>query len=138
MTTFESNIKEIPYPRQAVYNMLSDLQNIERLADKIPDDKAKDLTFSHDEVSVSVPPVGQVAMRVVDRKEPDTIKFESVNSPLPFNFWIQLLPIDDTTTKMKLTMKAEIPFFAKGMVSGPLQSGIDRVADVLAMIPYQQ
>lgn len=138
MTTFESSVKEIPYSQQSVYNMLSDLTNMERLKGKIPSDKASGLTFSRDEVSVSVAPVGQVTMHIIDRKEPDTIKFESVNSPLAFNFWIQVLPVGAASSKMKLTMKAEIPFFAKGMVSGPLQSGIDKIAEVLAMIPYEE
>ncbi len=33
------------------------------------------------------------AMRIIEREEPKTIKFESANSPLSFNFWIQILPV---------------------------------------------
>ena len=36
-----------------------------------------------------------------------------------------------------LTIDADIPFFAKGMVAGPLQEGIEKVADALSMIPYE-
>ncbi|MFQ9997041.1 MAG: SRPBCC family protein, partial [Hoylesella buccalis] len=42
---FESSVREIPYSQQSVYNMLSDLTNIEKVRDKIPEDKIKDLTF---------------------------------------------------------------------------------------------
>ena len=38
MAQFESSIKQIPYPQQNVYNMLSDLSNIERVKDKIPEE----------------------------------------------------------------------------------------------------
>ena len=46
MAKFESSVKQIPYPQQAVYNMLSDLTNIERVKDRVPEDKLKDLLRS--------------------------------------------------------------------------------------------
>lgn len=137
MTQFESSIKQIPHPQQKVYDMLSDLGNIERVKDKIPEGKLDDLTFDRDSISMSVPPVGTVAMRIVEREEPKCIKFESVGSPMPFNFWIQILPTGDTSSKMRLTIKADIPIFLKGMVTKPLQEGIEKIADALAMIPYE-
>ena len=137
MSKFESSIKQIAYPQQSVYNMLSDLTNIERVKDKVPEDKLKDLTFDKDTISISVSPVGQISMRIVERDEPKTIKFASENSPMSFNFWIQILPVSDSASKMKLTIDADIPFFAKGMVSGPLKEGIEKIAEALATIPYE-
>ena len=137
MSKFESSIKQIAYPQQSVYNMLSDLTNIERVKDKVPEDKLKDLTFDKDTISISVSPVGQISMRIAERDEPKTIKFASENSPMSFNFWIQILPVSDTASKMKLTIDADIPFFAKGMVSGPLKEGIEKIAEALATIPYE-
>ena len=52
---FESSIREIPYSQQSVYNMLSDLTNIEKVRDKIPEDKIKDLTFDADSISIHSP-----------------------------------------------------------------------------------
>ena len=100
-------------------------------------EKLKNLTFDQDSLSISVDPVGQISMRIIERDEPKTIKFESENSPLSFNFWIQILPVSDNSSKMKLTIDADIPFFAKGMVSKPLQEGIEKIADALAMIPFE-
>ena len=137
MSKFESSIKQIAYPQQSVYNMLSDLTNIERVKDKVPEDKLKDLTFDKDTISISVSPVGQISMRIVERDEPKTIKFASENSPMSFNFWIQILPVNDTASKMKLTIDADRPFFVKGMVSGPLKEGIEKIAEALATIPYE-
>lgn len=137
MSKFESSIKQIAYPQQSVYNMLSDLTNIERVKDKVPEDKLQGLTFDKDTISVNVPPVGAVSMRIIERDEPKTIKFASENSPMSFNFWIQILPVDETSSKMKLIIDADIPFFAKSMVSGPLQEGIEKIANALAMIPFE-
>lgn len=135
MATFESSVRQILHSQQAVYNMLSDLSNIDRVKDRIPADKLNDLTFDADSMSISTP-MGAVKLKIVDREEPKCIKFETEQSPLPFNFWIQILPVTDTTCKMKLTIKAELNPFIKGMVSKPLQEGIEKIADALQMINY--
>ena len=135
MATFESSVRQIPHSQQAVYNMLSDLSNIDRVKDLIPADKLNDLTFDADSMSISTP-MGAVKLKIVDREEPKCIKFETEQSPLPFNFWIQILPVTDTTCKMKLTIKAELNPIIKGMVSKPLQEGIEKIADALQMINY--
>lgn len=135
MATFESSVRQIPHSQQAVYNMLSDLSNIDRVKDRIPADKLNDLTFDADSMSISTP-MGAVKLKIVDREEPKCIKFETEQSPLPFNFWIQILPVTDNTCKMKLTIKAELNPFIKGMVSKPLQEGIEKIADALQMINY--
>ena len=136
MTTIESSIRQIDYPQQAVYNMLSDLSNIEKVRDKIPEDKVRDLTFDSDSISVSTP-MGAVRLVIVDREEPKTVKFETRESPLPFNFWIQILPVSEAVSKIKLTIKAELNPFIGGMVKKPLQEGIEKIADALQLIRYE-
>lgn len=135
-STFESSIREIQAPQQNVYDMLSNLQNIEKVRDRIPEDKLKDFSFDNDSISINVAPVGSIRMRIVEREEPKTIKFEAEQSPLPFNFWIQLLPLTETSSKMKLTIKADINPFIKGMISKPLQEGLEKIADALQLIKY--
>lgn len=135
MTTIESTIRQIDYPQQSVYDMLSDLSNIDKVRDKLPEDKVKDLTFDADSISISTP-MGAVKLVVVDREAPKNIKFETRESPLPFNFWIQILPVDESTSKMKLTIKADLNPFISGMVKKPLQEGIEKIADALQMIHY--
>ena len=137
MSKFESSVKQIPYAQQSVYDKLSDLNNLEQVKNHIPDDKAGELEFTQDTISVNVPPVGKISMQIIEREEPKTIKFETVQSPMPFNLWIQLLPVTESTSKMKLTLKADINPFLKAMVSKPLQEGIEKIADMLAMANYE-
>ena len=136
MTKFESSIKQVPYAQEAVYKNLSDLNNLERVRDRVPEDKLKDFSFDSDNVSISIDPVGKITLHIIARDEPKCVKFESVDSPVPFNLWIQVLPVTETTSKMKVTVQADIPFMLKGMVSGPLQDGVEKVADALALIDY--
>ena len=136
MTKFESSVKQIPYPVENVYRNISDLSNLERVRDRIPEDKLEDFQFDSDSVQVSVSPVGVIKLRIIEREENKCVKFETEQSPLPFNLWIQVLPVSATESKMKVTVKADIPFMLKGMVAGPLQDGVEKIADALAQIPY--
>lgn len=137
MAKFESSVKQVPYSQETVYRNISDLTNLERIRDRIPADKVQDLTFSRDSVAVNAPMVGQISVNIVDREEPKCVKFGSQQSPMPFNVWIQVLPVDDQTSKMKVTIDADIPFMLKGMVSGPLKEGVEKIAEALAHIPYE-
>ena len=136
MTKFESSVKQIPYPVEDVYRNISDLSNLERVRDRIPEDKLNSFSFDQDSVSVNVAPVGDLKLRIIEREENKCVKFEGVQTPLPFNLWIQVLPVSETESKMKVTVQADIPFMLKGMVAGPLQDGVDKIADALSKIPY--
>ena len=139
MTSFESKITRIPASVEKVFAKLSDLNNLEAVRNMIPADKAaqiKDMRFDADSCTINVDPVGEMTFRIIDREPPKTIKFTAEKSPLPLFLWIQLLPVDEQTTKTRITVKAEINAFLKPMVSKPVQQAVDRMADVLAVIPY--
>ena len=133
---FESSIKQVPYPQQAVYDNISDLRNLEKVKDRIPEDKVSDFTFDEDTVGLNVQPVGELKLRICEREEPKCVKFETVQSPVPFNVWIQVLPVDEQNSKMKVTVKAELNPFIKSMVEKPLQEAVEKIADALALVQY--
>ena len=134
---FESSVKQIPYPQQAVYDNISDLRNLEKVKDRIPEDKVSDFTFDEDTVGLNVQPVGELKLRICEREEPKCVKFETVQSPVPFNVWIQILPVDEQNSKMKVTVKAELNPFIKSMVEKPLQEAVEKIADALAQVHYE-
>ena len=134
---FESSVKQIPYPQQAVYDNISDLRNLEKVKDRIPEDKINDFTFDEDTVGLNVQPVGVLKLRICEREEPKCVKFETVQSPVPFNVWIQILPVDEQNSKMKVTVKADLNPFIKSMVEKPLQEAVEKIADALALVRYE-
>jgi len=137
MTEFISEIKTIPCGNQVVYETLADLNNLEKVKNRIPSDKIEDFTFDSDSCSFSINPVGKVRFSVVDREPPKTIKFSADRLPVDVNMWIQLKESGEQETKMKLTVKADLNPFLKPMLSKPLQDGINQIADVLASISYE-
>ena len=137
MSKFESSVKQIPYSQTAVYRSISDLSHLEKVRNRVPTDKVKEFVFDADSVAVNVPPVGEIRLRIVNREEPKCVKFETVQSPMPFFLWVQMLPVTETSSKMKVTVEADIPLMLKAMVSGPLKDAVEKVADALASIRYE-
>ena len=153
MAKYESQIKQVPYSQSAVYAKLSDLTNLavikERFDDpnvqaKIPADKIEEvrnavnqMEFTTDTVSAPAGPIGTIAVQIVDREPEKCVKFTSTNSPVGFKLWVQMLPTGDTTSKLKVTIDADLNFFMKQMVGSHLEKGVDKFADMLAMIPYE-
>lgn len=136
MTDFVSEVKTIPYSGERVFTMLSDLTNLERVKDRIPQDKIKDFEFDQDSCSLSVDPVGKITFRIIEREPHKTVKFETTNSPVPLTVWIQLKEVAPDDTRMKMTVRAELNPFIKSMVSKPLQEAVDKLSAAIAVLPY--
>ena len=136
MTKFESTVKVIPYSQERVYDKLADLSNLESIKDRLPQDKVKDMSFDTDTLSFNVDPVGQLTLKIIEREPCKCIKFETINSPLPFNMWIQIVSSADEECKLKITIGLDINPFMKAMVQKPLQEGLEKMADMLSMIQY--
>ena len=137
MVKFESAVKNIQASQEAVYEKLSDLKNLEKIKDRLPEDKLQKLSFEGDSFSVDIDPVGKISFSVVEKEPFKMIKFGAISSPLPFSLWVQLLPVSETECKVKLTISLELNPFMKAMVQKPLQEGLEKMADMLAMINYQ-
>jgi hypothetical protein len=136
-TDFVGPQKAIAQNDDRIFALLSDLSNLEKVKDRIPQDKVKDLTFDSDSCSVSVDPVGKVTFRIVEREPNKTIKFVSENSPVPVTLWVQLKQMDVMDTRLRLTLRADLNPFIKPMLTKPLQQAVDRLSEVLASLPYE-
>jgi hypothetical protein len=136
MSQFESSVKIIPYGQQQVYAKLSDLNNLETVKNSIPADKVKNMSFDADTLSFNVAPVGSITLEIIEREPYESIKFETTQSPMPFNMCIQLVGGGEMECKMKLTVSIDINPFMKGMIQKPLQEGLEKMADMLALIQY--
>ena len=140
-----------------VFSKLSDLSNLQNVKQKLDNPELvaklkeqadgdqvekmipvlKSLTSDTDSVSVSVPPVGNLTLRVVEREE-KCIKYALENVPINANLWIQLLPIDANSCKMKVTIGADLNLIMRGMLGGKLEKGAEGIANMLSRMPYAE
>jgi carbon monoxide dehydrogenase subunit G len=137
MTTFESEIKKVECDDKVIFDTLSNLNNLEKIIDRIPRDKIKDLEYDCDSCSFSVDPVGKVGLRIVDREPCKTIKFGADNAPVDFNLWLQVKQVAENDSRIKVTMKAELPMMLKMMASKPLTEFVNKLAEALSQLPYK-
>ena len=141
MAQFESNIKYVPYSQERVYSKLEDLNNLAGVKERLEQmreqigDKIQDIAFDRDSLTLTVQGMN-VTLRIIEREPCKCIKFEGDHSPIPLNLWIQILPVAEEQAKMKVTIRAEVNMFMKGLISKPLQEGAEKLAEMLAMIPY--
>lgn len=159
MTKYESDVKLIYAPQDAVYAKLSDLTHLSVIRDRIDDpmleqnimahagDKVKpeqiaqlkqmlkNTDFTTDTVQLNGTPLGSITLRIIERETPKCIKFALEGAPIQANLWIQLLPHEQGTL-LKCTLGAELNFFIKQMIGDKAKKGVQGLADMLAMIPY--
>ena len=138
MTEFTSDIKTISHNDAEVFRVLSDLSKLEHVKDQIPEDKISDFKFDSDSCSFRVNPIGEVRFKVIEREANKLVKFKSENLPFELFLWIQLVQKAEKDTKMKLTVRADLNPFLKGMVSKPLKEGIEKISDIIASLPYDK
>lgn len=153
LAKYESEVKYMDLAPAEVYARYADLRNLasvkeklddpfvqEKLAEQAGADKvaqlkqyAQQMSFEQDAVLINSP-MGNITLRIVERDEPKCLKFASEGSPVQLYLWIQLLPHEQTHTKMRVTVGAEVNMFMKGMVAKPLQQAADGLASMLAAV----
>lgn len=139
MNTYESHIAKVAADASAIYAVISDLRNLERVRELIPQDKVQEFETDTDYVRLKVDGLGQkIVIRIVDRIANDTVKFGIENLPMDGNFWIQVKQVAPHDSRIKLTLKAELPMMIAMMAGKKIQQGIDQAADMMAQMPFEQ
>ncbi len=154
---FESNARIVPYPQSSVYSGLADLKNLSVVRERLDDPSVRaafsaggvteedlkrldgcirEMKFDTDSVRCDIPSLGEITLRVVGREEPESIKYETENSPVPLVLRIRLRPVSETECELKLTAETDLNPFLMGMADKPLRKGVEKLAELLAMIPY--
>ena len=137
MEQIHSNEKEIAAPQRVVFDVLSNVDNLTRLKERIPEDKLEDVVIGEDSISYKSP-MGLVTLKLAEKEPNKTIKYTTVQSPLPFDMWVQLLPVTGSQCKMRITVGLNMNSFMMAMVRKPLTDAVEKIAGLLAQVPYNK
>jgi carbon monoxide dehydrogenase subunit G len=147
LNKYVSEVKVIEQNQQVVFNYLSNFENlstylnsglIEKITEKVPQIKITDFESDRDSCKFNITGLGLAEIKIVNREPFKTVKVESSGGlPLSFTFWIQLIPVTEYQTKMRLTLHAEMSMMIKMMAGSKLEEGINQLADTLSKLPYQ-
>ncbi len=134
---YESKTGRIVAPDYAIYSVLSNLENLNRIRDLIPQDKVKEIEITSDYVKMAVDGLAQkIVIRIVEKEEYKIIKFGAENIPIAVNAWIQLKQVADNDTRIRITLHADIPMMFRLMLDKKMQQGLDQAVDMLCQLPY--
>lgn len=134
---YESKVGQIPANNDKIFAVLSNLENINHFRNVIPEDKIKELEISPDKIRLKVEGLGQkITIAIVEKEEFKTIKFGAENLPIPFNMWIQLKQMAEQDTRIRITIKTDMPVMFKMMFDKKMQQGLDQAIDLLCQVPY--
>ena len=134
---YESKIGQINANAANVYAVLTNLENLQKFADQIPQDKVKDIEISKDSIRFKVEGLGpKISVGIVDREENKMIKYGAENIPIPVNAWIQLKQIEENDTRIRITVKTDMPAMFRMMLDKKMQTGLDQAVDMLCQIQY--
>ena len=134
---YESKVGQIPAKDDKIFAVLSNLENINHFRNVIPEDKIKELEISPDKIRLKVEGLGQkITIAIVEKEEFKTIKFGAENLPIPFNMWIQLKQMAEQDTRIRITIKTDMPVMFKMMFDKKMQQGLDQAIDLLCQVPY--
>lgn len=134
---YESAVTKVAASAAQIYSVFSNLRNLERVKDMIPQDKVQEMEIEAESVRMKVDGLGQkITILIVDKTENEVIKYGVEGIPMEMNFWIQMKEVAPMDTRIKLTLKADIPMMFKMMLDKKIQQGIDQAAAMIAQFPF--
>jgi carbon monoxide dehydrogenase subunit G len=130
----ESKAGHIPFQDERIYNFLSNFNNFKHL---IPPDKVQDWQSDESSCSFSIAPIGRTGIKIIEKVPFTLIKLSNLDeSNFRFTFWIQLKPINERETGIKLTLVAEINKMLDMIAQRPLQEFLDKLVEKLEKYTY--
>lgn len=155
---YESQVKHVAYAVDKVYAALSNFDNLktlnerlsseetrQKLADSIGEERAaqalqaiENMEITPDSITIQAPMVGRVTLKAVEREDPKLIKIASVGLPVQVYLWMQMLPEGSEACKLKVTAGADVNFLTKGLAGQYLPGGAEKLAEILAALPYDK
>lgn len=130
MEKYESKQQQIFKSAARIYPFISRFDMLTpALKDKVEEWQA-------DEDSCSFKVKGfTVCLRIVERVENKHIKISGDNGgvPIDFSFWIQLHEVNESDTRIRLVLHAELNMMMRMMIGGKIQGGLDKAVEGLAV-----
>jgi carbon monoxide dehydrogenase subunit G len=144
---YVSDVKIVNNNQEIIYNYLSNFENLskyvnegilEKLTEQIPQIKISNFESDADSCKFQIAGMGLAGIQIIEREPHKTIKINSTGGlPVSIVMWIQLLSVSAYETKLRLTLDADMSMMIKMMVGKKLEDGVNRLADVLAGLPYR-
>ena len=144
MSTYSSGNVTLNASASAVYDKLSNLENLKGLLDKVPADRIpedkrqmfENIKITPDTIEVPGGPMGNLLFRVTERKAPSYIRLKGEGVPVEMALALHVEPLTDSSSSAKVDLDINIPPMLKLMIGGQIQKIANQFGDVLGAIPF--
>ena len=129
MQEYISKQQQIRRPAEQIYAVISRFDNLTpALAGKVEEWQATEERCSFKAKGMTV------KLRMEERTAPKQIKITGDDGgvPIDFTFWIQLQPVAEADTRLRLVLHTDLNMMMKMMLGGKLQGAVDQIAEGLA------
>lgn len=134
---YESKIGQAQANAADIFAVLTNLENLQRFAEHIPQDKVKELEITRDAIRFKVDGLGaKITIGIMDQEQDKMVKYGAENLPIPLTAWIQIKQVEEKNTRMRITIKTDIPAMFRMMLDKKMQQGLDQAVDMLCQIQY--
>lgn len=99
------------------------------------DEKLANLSFGPDYIEFKGGPTGKVRLRLSDATPDSSVKYIGDGTPVALSIEFDISPEGLDRSFLSVGVRADVPFFLRPMIQGPLRKGLDAFADLLGKIP---
>lgn len=137
MAKYKGKAVDVNQPATDVYNKISNLESYQQRLEQLPPElreKLGDVQFTDDSIIITAQPVGNIVFKITEKAEPEHVRLEAQQSPVPFAIIIHLDDNGNGTTKITPELNVDIPPMLKPMVGGKLQEAADKFGDLISTL----
>lgn len=120
----ESKIGKSEYSDRDIYAFITNFNNFRQL---IPADKVSHWESTEDQCSFQVEPLGRTGLEIIEKTPSSLVKMASLRSYSnhQFTIWIQLKPMGEKDTRVRITIEPQVNKMLIPMIKGPLKMFVD-------------
>lgn len=145
MAVYSSGKVILKAPAPAVFEKLSNLENLKSMLEKVPADRIpadkrqmfENIQITPDTIEVPGGPMGNLVFRVTERKAPSLIRLKGEGIPIEMALVLHVEPKGEEESEAKVDIDINIPLMLKPMIGGQIQKIADQFGDVLSAIPFK-
>ncbi|MBQ3634362.1 MAG: hypothetical protein II951_01955 [Bacteroidales bacterium] len=131
---YESKVKAVAGNVENIYSRLS---NFSRLGAAMPPQFAKDWVATETDCHFTIDKLGRVGLKIEDMQPYSVIKYGHDGSlPFDLNLWVQMKPMEDNNSCLKVTLKANLNPLVKLAIGSKLQDMVDKMAETMSKSSY--
>lgn len=145
MAKYSSDNITINSPAEKVYEKLSNLDNLQAMLDKVPEDRIpadkremfQNIKLTSDTIEIPNGPMGTLVFRIVERKAPSLVRLKGEGVPINLELVLHVKPLSAETSEAKVDFDIDIPMMLKPMVGGQIQKVANQFGEVLGAINFE-